>query len=300
MPARQPFTTLCQALARPRFAGRADLHAHTTFSDGAYTPAQLVDLARRSGLSALAITDHDTLAGIGPAQHAAAGRIEIVAGVEITTQWCGGELHLLAYFVNENDPALNAALQRLQRRRVERFRAMVDRLSGLGVRLDDVDVDSLSRDTTLGRRHLAQLLVDSRKAGSISEAFQRWLRDHGPVCAPKERLPVEEAIALVCGAGGVTSWAHPPQDATKMEFTELRRHGLHAVEVEHPRCRASRSRELRAWAAELGLAVSAGSDCHGPDEPGRAVGACSITAAELDALRECCTIERARGLGPVA
>jgi len=285
MPARQPFTILCQAVARPRFAGRADLHAHTTFSDGTYTPAQLVELARRSGLSALAITDHDTVAGIGPARQAAAGRIEIVAGVEITTQWRDQELHLLGYFVNENDPALRAALERLQRRRVERFRAMVDRLRELGVPLDGVDVDALSRDTTLGRRHLAQLLVASRRAATVGEAFQRWLRDHGPVSAPKERLPVGAAIALVRGAGGVTSWAHPPQNATKADLALLRGQGLHAVEVEHPGCRPSRGRELRRWAAELGLAVSAGSDCHGPDEPRRAVGACSVTTAELETLR---------------
>jgi 3',5'-nucleoside bisphosphate phosphatase len=286
MPARQPFTRLCQAVARPRFAGRADLHAHTTFSDGAYTPAQLVDLARRSGLCALAITDHDTLAGIAPARRAGAGKIEVISGVEITAQWRGRELHLLAYFVDESNAALNDALERLQRRRVERFGDMIDRLNSLGVRLGDVNIEALSRDTTLGRRHLAQLLVTARKASTINEAFQRWLRDHGPVCAPKERLPAAEAIALAHDAGGVTSWAHPPDDIAAAELTELRSQGLDAVEVEHPGCRAGRARELRRWAAELGLAVSAGSDCHGPDEPRRAVGACSVTGSELERLRE--------------
>ena len=100
MPAGAPFTALCQSLGRPRAVGRADLHLHTTFSDGLYTPAQVIDLARRSGLAALAITDHDTLAGIDPARRAAAGSsVEVVSGVEITAEFRGKELHLLGYFV---------------------------------------------------------------------------------------------------------------------------------------------------------------------------------------------------------
>src|ERR1700737_1084065 len=111
MPARQPFTTLCQAACRPRTAGRADLHLHTTHSDGTYTPGELVDLARRSGLSAIAVTDHDTLAGIAPARAAAARfGLEVIAGVEISCEDELRELHLLAYFVALDDQPLNAAL----------------------------------------------------------------------------------------------------------------------------------------------------------------------------------------------
>src|SRR6202166_2362597 len=98
MPARQPFTTLCQALARPRFAGRADLHVHTTHSDGAYTPAQVVELARRSGLAAVSISDHDTLDGIPSARRTAATGVEVVAGVELTSCYRARVFHLLGYF----------------------------------------------------------------------------------------------------------------------------------------------------------------------------------------------------------
>src|SRR5437870_10210766 len=97
MPIGQPFTKLCQTLARPHYFGRVDLHLHTTYSDGTYTPSQVVDLARRSGLSAIAITDHDTLAGIASARQAAGAALEVVSGVEITTEFHGRELHLLAY-----------------------------------------------------------------------------------------------------------------------------------------------------------------------------------------------------------
>src|SRR5690606_7052185 len=109
MPARQPFTYMCQQLARGPRAGRADLHLHTTASDGAYTPAEVVDLARRSGLAAIAVTDHDTLAGVGPARAAAPASLEVIDGVEITCEFRGRELHLLGYFIDpQSRPLLDA------------------------------------------------------------------------------------------------------------------------------------------------------------------------------------------------
>src|SRR5947209_3453621 len=135
MPRRQPFTALCQALGRPRPGGRADLHVHTTHSDGTYTPAQVVDLARRSGLAAVAVTDHDTLAGVPEAQAAAGPGLEVIPGVEISAEHHGRELHLLGYFVRTVDAALQAALRRLRERRAERFWDMVERLRGCGVSL---------------------------------------------------------------------------------------------------------------------------------------------------------------------
>jgi 3',5'-nucleoside bisphosphate phosphatase len=173
MPARQPFTALCRALAQPSTQGRADLHVHTTCSDGVYGPGQIVELARRAGLAAVAITDHDTLAGVEPVRQAAATHVEVVAGVEITAEHHGGELHLLGYFVRVDDQALLAALGRLHERRAERFCEMLDRLRGLGVELDRGAVGAPMPGATLGRRHLAELLVRAGKAANIREAFQR-------------------------------------------------------------------------------------------------------------------------------
>src|SRR5947207_13427542 len=130
MPARQPFTRLCQLAARPAATGRADLHLHTTHSDGEYTPAQIVDLARRSGLAAAALTDHDTVGGFAAGRAAAGSGLEVVAGVEISAEYEGRELHLLGYFFRPDDPALMVALAGLRRHRAERFRAMAGRLRG--------------------------------------------------------------------------------------------------------------------------------------------------------------------------
>jgi len=292
MPAGQPFTLLCRTLARPRTAGRADLHIHTTHSDGDYTPAQIVDLGRRSGLAALAITDHDTIGGIGAARQAAdqTDSPEIIPGVEITTEFHGRELHLLGHFFREDDTALQAALAALRADRVGRFQEMVARLRMLGVHLPEEGLLEIDASGTIGRRHLAALMVRTGQAATIREAFQRFLGDRSQAVVPKRRLPVADAIALVRGAGGVAAWAHPTYDCTKPALAELQAIGLCAVEVDFPSCRHSQSRRLRGWAAELSLAVTGGSDCHGPEPAGRGLGSCGITPAELAALRESVTV----------
>jgi predicted metal-dependent phosphoesterase TrpH len=284
MPVRQPFTALCQSLARGRPGGRADLHVHTTHSDGTYTPEQVVELARRSGLAAVAVTDHDTLDGVPHAQLAAAGSgLEVVPGVEISAEHHGREVHLLGYFVRLDDAALLAALRRLRDGRAARFWDMVERLRQCGVPVDEAELRGHAGDGVLGRRNLAEFLVKTRRAGTVREAFVRYLGDGGRVDLPKVRLPVAEAIALVRGAGGVASWAHPAYDCLREGLAEACRLGLGAVEADYPSARPSRRRELRRWAAELGLAVTGGSDCHGPGT--RAVGACGVGADELAALR---------------
>jgi predicted metal-dependent phosphoesterase TrpH len=321
MPAGQPFTELCQTLARPCYLGRVDLHLHTTFSDGTYTPAEIVDLARRSGLSAIAITDHDTLAGIAPTRLAAGTSLDVVSGVEITAEFRGRELHLLGYCFDLDNSALQGALERLQADRALRFHEMIKRLHTLGVHIGEAEVarvvgwwgDQNKNDTTprrpiwgggvvawvvawsrhhpttattLGRRHLAEILVRAKKAATVREAFQRYLGDHSRATVPKARLPVAEAIALVRGATGVAAWAHPNYDCSREMLLELKGLGLGAVEAEYPAFCPSRVKRLRGWAKELSLAVTGGSDCHGPGQPHRSVGARSITHEELMQLRE--------------
>src|SRR5947209_1944160 len=137
MPLRDPFTRLCQQTFALRAAGRADLHVHSTHSDGLFTPAEIVARARRAGLVAVALADHDTLNGYAEARGAAAGSVEVIPGVEITCEHDGQELHLLGYFVRPDDPALNAALERLRGQRAERFAEMAERLRGLGASVSE-------------------------------------------------------------------------------------------------------------------------------------------------------------------
>src|SRR5438270_10600399 len=132
-------------------------------------------------------------------------------------------------------------------------------------------------------------MVKAGRARSVGEAFARYLGDHARAAVPKTRLPVAEAIALVRQAGGVAAWAHPSYDCNGENLRDLRRLGLGALEVNYPAFRAGRIQELRALATALDLAVTGGSDCHGPDQPKRAVGACTVTSEELERLRQLAT-----------
>jgi predicted metal-dependent phosphoesterase TrpH len=283
MPKRQPFTALCRA-ARRTIAVCADLHIHTTHSDGQYTPRQVVDLARRSHLTTVAITDHDTTSGVGEARTAAGPDVNVVAGVEITAEFHDRELHLLGLFVDLDNSALGAALADLRRHRAERFRLMVERLIDHGIVVSAPDINE--SQLALGRRHLAQMIVKARRASTVPEAFARYLSDGGPISVPKKRLPVAAAIALVRGAGGVAAWAHPSYDGTRDRLRELADLGLQAVEVEYPGHPAGLRQQLREEAASLGLAISGGSDCHGPGTVRREVGACGLDAEGWQALHQ--------------
>lgn len=283
MPAHQPFTRLCQSLAQAPRSARVDLHTHTVHSDGSYTPAEIVSLARRSGLPAVAITDHDTIAGIAAARAAAGSTLEIVPGVEVTARFREREFHVLGYFFREEDDSLRKALDRLREERRTRFHDMIDRLRGRGLKLDTRELENRHTAPVLGRRHVARVLVESGGVASEREAFARYLGDDQQAEAVVG-LSAAEAIALVRGAGGVAAWAHPPYDCTPQTLAELRRLGLQAVEAEYAGRRRSWAGQLRAWARELGLAVTGGSDCHGPGP--RSVGAAGVTVEEMERLRE--------------
>ncbi|MBA4067394.1 MAG: hypothetical protein C0501_27530 [Isosphaera sp.] len=287
MPRASPYTSVARRLAdlaRPR---RADLHVHTTASDGEYTPSQVVALARAANLAAVAVTDHDTLAAVDEALTVAAGDVEVIPGVEVSAAFAGREAHLLGYFVRTDHPGLNAALEQVRAARRERFREYVAALAARGLALQDDRVRLTEEaSVSLGRRHLARLLVACGHARHWAEAFHRHL---GPVAGrvrPKVLVPAGEAIRLVREAGGVCSLAHPPRDLTDDDFRALAGLGLDAVEAEYPWGRQSPAARLREVAARFGLAVTGGSDCHGPDPPRRRVGAHGVGPDELGALRD--------------
>lgn len=286
MPRGQPFTALCQLAARLSEPRVADLHVHTTASDGDYTPSQVVALARQARLKAVAITDHDTLAGIGPAVEAAGSALEVIPGVELSAEFGGREVHILGYFVRPDDRRLTEHLGSVCDRRRERFRAFIERLTATGIVFPDGLAElEAQRSTSLGRRHLAGLLVRTGAARSRYGAFQRFLLPITPDVPANHLTPAAEVVRLVRDAGGVCSLAHPPEADEEALLTGLRGLGLLAVEAVFPAASATRTERLRRLARKLGLAVTGGSDCHGPEVAGRAVGARGVSCAELDALR---------------
>lgn len=291
MPKGQPFTVQCQLAARLAQPRVADLHVHTTASDGEFTASQVVLHALRAKLSAVAITDHDTLASVATAAEAAAGlghaAPTVIPGVEMSAEFAGREVHLLGYFVDPADGRLTRLLEEICGRRRERFREFVAKLAATGVNFPPGLVETEEAKTvSLGRRHVAGLLVRSGVVRGRFAAFQRILNPITTDISVNHRVPAGAALQAIRDAGGVASFAHPPDEIDEATLTQLRDHGLQAIEVAFPAASASHTTRMRGFAAALGLAVTGGSDCHGPDPVGRMIGARGVTRAELTALRE--------------
>ena len=265
----------------------ADLHVHTTHSDGVCSPCEVVTAAANVGLSAVAITDHDTVSAVAVARlEAARLGVELIAGVEWTAELDGREIHLLAHFVRDDDPALIAVSTRLRAERSVRLAALVERLDGLGMR---VDLEALRRAfprATLGRRHLAEWLSRTGQVAGPRDAFARYLGDDGPAQVPKPRLGWREAIALTTAAGGVCALAHPPFNLREATLAMLADGGLSAVEVAGPGINNRLGRRWRGWADALKLIPIAGSDFHAPGPGHRWIGAVTTPIDDLERLRD--------------
>jgi 3',5'-nucleoside bisphosphate phosphatase len=264
----------------------ADLHVHTTHSDGVCSPCEVVTAAANVGLAAIAITDHDTVSALAVARPEAVRLgVELIAGVEWTAELDGREVHILGHFVRDDDPAIVATSARLRAARVDRLAAMAQRLEQLGLSIDLPALRRAFPRATLGRRHLADWLTRTGQVAGIREAFEHYLGDNGPARVPKPRLDWSEAVALTAAAGGVAALAHPPYDLRESTLKRLADGGLGAVEVAGPGINAKLGRRWRAWADALGLVPIAGSDFHAHDRPGRWVGAVTTPDVDLERLR---------------
>jgi predicted metal-dependent phosphoesterase TrpH len=243
---------------------RLDLHVHTTCSDGTLAPAALVAAANAGGLDTLAVTDHDTAAGVEPARAAAAaaGGPLVVAGIELTCSLAGTEVHLLGYGFEPDHPAVQAFAARGAALRRARLAAMVARLNDLGVRVREEEVEVEPGCRSVGRPHLARALVRRGTVPNFQEAFVRFLGDGGPAWVPSRGPDLAEGIATIHAAGGVSVWAHPSLEEGQ-RFADARALGLDGVETIRPRLEPTVSLALEQVAGESGLFFTGGSDWHG-------------------------------------
>ncbi|HXY19052.1 MAG TPA: hypothetical protein VEH83_03575 [Gemmatimonadales bacterium] len=261
-----------------------DLHVHSTCSDGALAPAAVAGAAQRAGLGLIALADHDTDAGVEPARAAVAGsRTSVLAAIEITCLRGGRELHLLGYGFRSGDPGIAALSARAAQARRERLAALVERLGALGVRIAVADVTTEPECASVGRLHLARALVRRGQAGSINDAFARFIGDGAPAWVPSRGPDVGDAIAAVAAAGGCPVWAHPaPEDAE--HFPALAERGLAGVEALRPALDPHASVQLEQAARAAGLVVTGGSDWHGTARP--ALGSWYVTENHVGAFLE--------------
>src|SRR6266700_1844892 len=252
---------------------RADLHVHSSASDGTDPPAEVMRRAALAGLDVVALTDHDTVAGHAEAR-AAAGPVTLLPGMELSGRLDGRSLHMLVYLFDPGQPGLAAELTRIRDDRVLRARAMVDRLAGLGVDVSWEQVAAIAGQAVVGRPHIARAMADSGAIGSPREAFTRdWIADGGRAYVGRYALDPVRAIGLVRAAGGVTVLAHPRAGSeggrgggwgvTDEQITGLAAAGLAGLEVFHPDQSDAERARLLALAHDLGLAATGGSDDHG-------------------------------------
>lgn len=245
--------------------GFADLHLHTLHSDGIRTPGEVVRLAADRGLSVIAISDHDALGAFAEAEPLArAAGILLISGVELSITWEGVDVHLLAYAFDPSDAALNQTLARCRVTREERGQTMAERLRTVGVAIDLDRLREICGGGAVGRPHIARCLIEIGAVESIDEAFERYLSPGRPGWVEKERIELDEAIALVRDAGGLTSIAHPTlyPDAERL-LREMVPHGVDAIEVLHPDVPEGDAARFGKIASELGVFTTGGSDDHG-------------------------------------
>ncbi|MDN4594900.1 PHP domain-containing protein [Polycladomyces subterraneus] len=246
----------------------ADLHIHTTASDGLFSPEEVVRMAKDKGLRAIAITDHDTVGGVAQAAAAAAHLgIELVPGIEISTLADGQDVHVLGYFVDTKQEWFLKRLQSLRNTREERNRKIIEKLNELGIAITWEEVQTKKRgaspEKNIGRPHIAELLVDKGIVRSMDEAFERYLGKDGAAYVTTRRITPFEAIDLIKEAGGVPVLAHPGLYENDELVEEIIAHGLVGLEVYHPDHDEERTERYREMAERHGLIVTAGSDFHG-------------------------------------
>jgi 3',5'-nucleoside bisphosphate phosphatase len=250
----------------------ADLHSHSTISDGRKTPTELLQLAYKNGVRRMALTDHDIIDGL-PEAFAAAEKLPgftLIPGIEMSTDVPGNEVHILGHFIDWQDEGFRARLAHLQESRLGRAHKMVERLAELGMPIEWDIVQSFA-DGAVGRPHIALALVDAGYVETVNEAFDKYLSRNGPAYVPRERFDPEDVVALIRGVGGLATLAHPRElyaaGGLDALLERLKSAGLTGIEVYYQDYVPEEIETFRLLAEKFGLLPLGGSDYHGLGGP---------------------------------
>ncbi len=252
---------------------KIDLHVHSTESDGTFTPSELVSYALEKGLSAIALTDHDTVKGIEAAEKAAKGTsLFLVPGVELSVEYQQGDIHILGLFIDYKSKLLLEYLERFKRTRDTRNKKMAAALSNCGMEISIEEMQAEYADAVLTRAHFARMLMKKGYVGSYREAFDRFLGDGKPCYVEREKITPKEAIELIHQAKGLAILAHPllyhmGEQELKKLIVQCKSNGLDGLEAIYSMNNGAEERQMKELAAEFGLAISGGSDFHGATKP---------------------------------
>jgi predicted metal-dependent phosphoesterase TrpH len=266
--------------------GKADLHIHSTASDGKLTPADVVLEAAKRGLSFIALADHDNVDGIAPAQAAASAfpGLKIIPGVEISTE-AEGEVHVLGYFIDHKDAEFNAALDRFKNSRLQRGQGMVAKLEKLGIKIDWQRVMEIAGGSTIGRPHIAQAMLEKGYVKSFKEAFSEYLGHNRPAYVDRDKMAPQEAIELIIKAKGLPVLAHPlTLPEPEAMIAELKGGGLVGLEAYYNGYTPEEVGRLLALADKYQLIATGGSDYHGIEDTETAIGDSGLPLEAVEKL----------------
>ncbi|MEQ8235901.1 MAG: PHP domain-containing protein [Syntrophomonadaceae bacterium] len=268
-----------------------DLHIHTTASDGADTPQEVIMAAVAHGLEGIAITDHDTMDGLAAARDFIAAnriRIEFIPGIELNTDYGEDEVHILGYYIGYEQQVMEARLIEIRQARYDRAEKMVDRLQQLGLDLDMGQVRAWAQGELIGRPHIARALRQQGWVTTEEEAFARYIGRGQPAYVPRYKFTPQEAIGMVKEAGGISVLAHPGLIQDKQKIFEVIRMGIEGLEAYYPEHSLQQTHEFKALAISRSLLITGGSDYHGADSSVNRsqIGLCGIDAAAMGIIRD--------------
>ncbi len=272
-------------VARARSQGGADLHLHTTFSDGYCSPREVIERVARIGLEAVAITDHDEISAIDEAVDC--GRslgVEVLSGVELSVIFRGKDVHMLAYCFDPEDPALIKELSVFRDSRLGRARAIVDKLDKLGMPISFEAVIRKAGHGSVGRPHIANVLLEDGFVYSFHEAFDKYIGNDKPAHVEKYQLDLFDALDLIRAAGGVCVVAHPAIQLSEQDLRDLIAAGVHGIEVVHPKHTPEEMEHYRELARENGLIATGGSDFHGGPKGDECLGRFTVPYSTVGSL----------------
>ena len=272
-----------------------DLHVHSNASDGTLSPEQVVRLAHEAGLSAIALTDHDTTAGVaGAAEAGAELGLEVVPGIEVSSSFRDHEIHILGLFVDTDSPSLQAALKEFRQHRDQRNQEMLGRFDAHGIHLTAEDLCAGNPDTVITRAHVARALLAKGLGPDLDHIFKKYLKYGGTYCPPKEFLPPEAVMEALLDSHAFVALAHPFQyrlgdRGTQELIAYLAGLGMKGLEVYHSSHNRLESAKLQEMAARHHLLSTGGSDFHGSNKPdisiGTGRGGLRVSSLLLDAIK---------------
>ena len=275
----------------------ADLHLHTQFSDGTFTPEELAGHGARLGFAALALTDHDTVEGCARMEAACtAAGIEFIPGAELTAEYNDTELHVLGYFLDTHNQKLLAEIAKFQAVRQNRIHEMVARINEMGVPLEVDSVFALANCKSPGRPHVARAMVKAGLVSHLDEAFERFLKKNRPAWVPKKKVSALEAIELVHQAGGLAVMAHPGLNRTDEIIPALVDAGLDGIECFHTKHSTATSERYLEIAEKFNLLITGGSDCHGFSKGKPLIGGIKLPYEHVEKMKQ---VVAARQSSPV-